>query len=574
MAREGSGRAFGEGGTAGGRRGGRDGGTVKRRRLSINKKIQGVCIVSFSAYVIFAFLFPSETGGLGRILNNIFKWILGDMRFIIPCAAIGISYLIYFREPTPRTKRGVKNPKPAAPKTTLASALDTTARRISKTFFDFDVKAWVIKVVASPTVTTYQVKLGAGEKVNKVYALEKELRSALGVDNIQIDMQDGALLVRLPNKKRKTLLYGDLKNSAKKLTEVPIGISAAGGTIIEDLTKFPHALIGGATNSGKSTFINTVICSLIEKSSPEEIQFALVDPKLVEFSVYNNMPHLFAPIACTVNETANVLNKLVKEMLSRASLFKENGARNIAAYNAKTRGKLSYIVLIIDEIAELMSQSPDEIKPPLKTLFAQGRFAGIHILAATQNPLAKTMDSDVKANSPTRIAFQVAAAHNSMTILDVEGAEKLAGKGDMLLKSPLYPVPLRIQGAYISDEDIEDITESAIREYGTYESFDEEETPDLMYNVDSAAAQEALNEKKLEQREDLKDIRMVMGGAIETGLVSISIIKKLLGVGSSKATRLFNKIKDLGVLEYEGDNKPWRIKITLDEWDKMRKEIS
>ena len=341
----------------------------------------------------------------------------------------------------------------------------------SRDLKEFGVEGTIVGHQEGPSVTIYEFQPAAGTKQAKVHSLIDDLALALKVDSLFIKAVPGkrALGIEVPNQCRKTVLFGDLCSKtgfgegSDQLSYI-VGTDGQGQVVQEDLTQMPHLLIAGATGSGKSVGINTLISSLLVRYSPAKVQFIMIDPKLLELSIYEGVPHLMTPVITTVKETLVALQKTVDEMERRFAVMQGYNVKNIAAFNKveseglKKHEAFPYIVIIIDELADLMLSAPKEIETLIQKLAQKARASGIHLILATQRPSVDILTGKIKANLPSRISFQVPSRHDSRTILDQDGAEKLLGRGDLLLQKPGTQMK-RIQGEYISDIEIEDLVE-------------------------------------------------------------------------------------------------------------------
>ena len=356
--------------------------------------------------------------------------------------------------------------------------LRKTAQKLQEVLHNFGVNVTVTNVSCGPTVTRYELQPEMGVKVSKIVGLADDIKLNLATPDIRIEAPipgKAAVGIEVPNKENSTVMLRDLLQSeefqkAKSKLSFAVGKDIAGKTVVADIAKMPHLLIAGATGSGKSVCINTLIISILYKAKPEEVKLIMIDPKVVELSVYNGIPHLFIPVVTEPKKAAGALNWAVTEMTNRYNTFAEYGVRNLGEYNKKIETmhvaegeeppqKLPQIVIIVDELADLMMVAPGEVEDAICRLAQLARAAGIHLIIATQRPSVNVITGLIKANMPSRIAFSVSSGVDSRTILDMNGAEKLLGKGDMLFYPQGYQKPARLQGAFVSDEEVSDVVE-------------------------------------------------------------------------------------------------------------------
>jgi DNA segregation ATPase FtsK/SpoIIIE, S-DNA-T family len=444
------------------------------------------------------------------------------------------------------------------------------ARKLENTLLSFGVKAKVVHVQTGPTVTRFEVQPEAGVKVSRFISLADDLALNLAAPLVRIEAPipgKAALGIEVPNSSislvhlREVMENTGFLNSPSPLT-VALGKDITGVPIIADLTKMPHLLIAGATGAGKSVCLNTIITSILYKSGPEQVRFMMIDPKVVELSVYNGISQLLMPVLTDPRKAALALKNMVREMGRRYDLFAQLGIRDIGAYNemADTEEdleKLAYIVVVIDELADLMLVSPGEVEDTIARLAQMSRAAGIHLLVATQRPSVDVLTGIIKANITSRIAFTVSSQVDSRTILDMAGAEKLLGRGDMLY----YPVgsvkPFRVQGAYVSEIEVKRVTDF-IREQGILEE-------EAFLFLDQAAEEEHETEDKLfPEAVDL---------VVRTGQASISLLQRRFRIGYTRAARLIDDLERKGIVgPFEG-SKPREVLITEDEVSRITEDF-
>ncbi|MEW4354121.1 DNA translocase FtsK [Streptococcus pneumoniae] len=438
---------------------------------------------------------------------------------------------------------------------------------LEETFASFGIKATVERAEIGPSVTKYEVKPAVGVRVNRISNLADDLALALAAKDVRIEAPiPGKSLVgiEVPNSEVATVSFRELWEQSKtdptKLLEIPLGKAVNGSSRSFDLAKMPHLLVAGSTGSGKSVAVNGIISSILMKARPDQVKFMMVDPKMVELSVYNDIPHLLIPVVTNPRKASRALQKVVDEMENRYELFSKVGARNIAGFNAKVEEynaqteykqiPLPLIVVIVDELADLMMVASKEVEDAIIRLGQKARAAGIHMILATQRPSVDVISGLIKANVPSRIAFAVSSGTDSRTILDENGAEKLLGRGDMLFKPIDENHPVRLQGSFISDDDVERIVDfiknQAEAEYD--ESFDPGEVTegDFDGNSSDGNAGDPLFE-------DAKTL------VIETQKASASMIQRRLSVGFNRATRLMEELEAAGVIGSAEGTKPRKV---------------
>ena len=437
---------------------------------------------------------------------------------------------------------------------------------LEETFASFGIKAAVERAEIGPSVTKYEVKPAVGVRVNRISNLADDLALALAAKDVRIEAPiPGKSLVgiEVPNSEVATVTFRELweqsKTDASKLLEIPLGKAVNGSVRSFDLAKMPHLLVAGSTGSGKSVAVNGIIASILMKARPDEVKFMMVDPKMVELSVYNDIPHLLIPVVTNPRKASRALQKVVDEMENRYELFSKVGARNIAGYNAKVaeynaqseykQVPLPLIVVIVDELADLMMVASKEVEDAIIRLGQQARAAGIHMILATQRPSVDVISGLIKANVPSRIAFAVSSGTDSRTILDENGAEKLLGRGDMLFKPIDENHPVRLQGSFISDEDVERIVafvkNQAEADYD--DSFDPGEVSES--DLDTSGSDDE-GDPLFEEAKAL---------VIETQKASASMIQRRLSVGFNRATRLMEELEAAGVIGPAEGTKPRKV---------------
>ena len=463
--------------------------------------------------------------------------------------------------------------RPAERDGELEREISENARVLAKTLEDFRVKADIINACHGPAVTRYELKPAPGVKVSKIENLADDLALALAAFSVRIEPVPGkaAIGVEVPNRTLEGVTLRDVLEDegflqAESPLTVGLGIDIAGQAIFADLGAMPHLLIAGATGSGKSVCVNTLITSILFKARPDEVKFIMIDPKMVELSNYNGIPHLMVPVVTDSKKAASVLNWAVQEMEKRYAKFAELSVKKMADYNAAVpEEKMPAIVIIIDELADLMMVAPKDVEEAIFRLAQKARAAGIHLVLATQRPSVDVITGTIKTNIPSRISFAVSSQIDSRTILDTGGAEKLLGKGDMLF----YPIgaakPMRVQGAFISDEEIERLLEF-VRSQG------EEPEPDEEIIRFTEAAEESADDKekskgKASQQDELleKAVELVLA----TGQASTSSIQRRFRIGYTRAGRLIDTMEELGIVGPNVGSKPREILVMKEEAEKI-----
>jgi len=437
---------------------------------------------------------------------------------------------------------------------------------IENTLESFGIQAHVCEVHKGPAVTQYALEIVMGTKLSKINALQSDLALALSAPQGQIRIEapiPGRNLVgiEIPNHSLefvslREMLGHKLMQDSKSKTAVSLGLDVSGQPVIADLAKMPHLLIAGTTGSGKSVLINTIITSILFRSSPEEVKFIMVDPKRVELTPYSDIPHLLTPVIVDVNKVVNALKWAVVEMERRYRLFQEMGVKNIADYNDQSGFQaMAYIIIIIDEMADIMmSKSASDVEENIVRLAQMARAVGIHLVLATQRPSVNVLTGLIKANVPARIAFQVTSMIDSRVIIDTPGAEKLLGKGDMLFIPPDIAKPRRIQGAFVSDKEIRSLI-GFIRNTGITPQLDESitKTPVDKGTVSSSGFDLGNVDEKFEEAAHL---------CISEGKGSASLLQRRLEVGYARAARILDQLEANGVLAHAEGNKPREVIVS------------
>ncbi|WP_085523076.1 DNA translocase FtsK [Tuberibacillus sp. Marseille-P3662] len=434
-----------------------------------------------------------------------------------------------------------------------------------ETLQNFNVKADVVNHIQGPAVTRFEIRLHPGVKVNKVINLTEDIKLSMAAEQIRISPVPGkdTVGIEIPNEYRKQvhlrqlLASDDFQTAASPLTAA-LGLDVTGQNVATDLSKMPHGLIAGATGSGKSVCIHSLILSLIYKAEPEEMRLLLIDPKVVELAVYQNLPHLASPVITQPKEASMSLKWAVAEMEERYQRFADAGVRDIQKYNqnvdnGKTDGeKMPYIVIIIDELADLMMTSPQEVEESICRIAQKARAAGIHMLVATQRPSVDVITGLIKSNIPTRIAFSVSSQADSRTILDMGGAERLLGKGDMLFAENGARDMRRVQGTFVTDDEIETVVDA-------FSGYDQ--LPDLF-------DQESLKQQSIDATDEQDDLFHEAGlFVIEQGQASVSSLQRRYRIGYNRAARLIDQLEMAGVVSEQNGSKPRQVLLTRDVFE-------
>ena len=453
--------------------------------------------------------------------------------------------------------------------------LRKTAQKLQEVLHNFGVNVTVTNVSCGPTVTRYELQPEMGVKVSKIVGLADDIKLNLATPDIRIEAPipgKAAVGIEVPNKENSTVMLRDLLQSeefqkAKSKLSFAVGKDIAGKTVVTDIAKMPHLLIAGATGSGKSVCINTLIISILYKAKPEEVKLIMIDPTVVELSVYNGIPHLFIPVVTDPKKAAGALNWAVQEMTNRYNTFAEYGVRNLDEYNRKAEqikeagaeeepAKMPQIVIIVDELADLMMVAPGEVEDAICRLAQLARAAGIHLIIATQRPSVNVITGLIKANMPSRIAFSVSSGVDSRTILDMNGAEKLLGKGDMLFYPQGYQKPARLQGAFVSDDEVSAVVE-----------FLADKNPGVQYNqqieqqVNSPVTAAGMSG-------DDRDVHFEEAGKfiIEKEKASIGMLQRMFKIGFNRAARIMDQLCDAGVVGPEEGTKPRKVLMSMEEF--------
>ena len=465
----------------------------------------------------------------------------------------------------------------------VATEMENTANLLVETLQNFGVETRVVDVSRGPTVTRYELQPKAGVKISKITSLADDIALNLATAGVRIEApipNKAAVGIEVPNRASATVGIREVIEStsfaaSKSKITVAVGKDLGGNVVTTDIAKMPHGLIAGATNSGKSVCINSFIISLLYKASPDDVKFIMVDPKIIELSGYNGIPHLLVPVITEPRKAAGALGWAVSEMENRYKMFADRGVRNIDGYNKFVEElvdepeikKMPRIVIIIDELADLMMTAPKEVEDSINRIAAKARAAGIHLLIATQRPSVNVVTGVIKANVPTRIAFAVSSHIDSATILDCAGAEKLLGRGDMLFSPMGANKPTRVQGCYVSDEEIERVVEFV--KSGGNTNYDD----NVMLEIERQAAIEKQQKTGVpEEAADADDpvLSDAIKVVVELGQASTSLLQRKLKLGYARAARIIDQMEERGIIGgYEGA-KPRQVLITPEQLMEMQ----
>lgn len=455
-------------------------------------------------------------------------------------------------------------------------ALLATAEKLRRTLYSFGVSAKVENVSVGPAITRYELAPAEGVRVSKIANLSDDIALSLEAETIRIEAPipgKHTVGIEVPNKEKNMVPLRDIIESNKFIDSdsklaLALGKDVAGDIAVSDIAKMPHVLIAGSTGSGKSVCINTLITSIIYKAKPSEVKLLMVDPKVVELSIYNGIPHLLIPVVTDPKKAAGALAWAVQEMVKRYSLFAEKKVRDMKGYNklAEKEGnpKLPQIVIIIDELADLMMVAAKDVEDAICRLAQMARAAGMHLVIATQRPSVDVITGIIKANIPSRIAFAVSSQVDSRTILDGAGAEKLLGKGDMLFYPSGAPKPTRIQGAFISDKEVESIVEFLKKDGET--QYDE----NILESIENNGSEEKAVSSNEEDdgTDDLLEEAIEL--AVQTGQASTSFLQRRLKIGYSRAGRIIDQMEQRGIISGYQGNKPREVLMTKERWEELK----
>ena len=458
--------------------------------------------------------------------------------------------------------------------------LRETAMKLQEILANFGVNVTVTNVSCGPAVTRYELQPEMGVKVSKIVGLSDDIKLNLAVADLRIEAPipgKAAVGIEVPNSENTAVMLRDLLESKEfQASASPIsfavGKDIAGKVVVSDIAKMPHLLVAGATGSGKSVCINTLIMSIIYKADPEEVKLILVDPKVVELSVYNGIPHLMIPVVTDPKKAAGALNWAVAEMEKRYKLFADYNVRDLKGFNEKIeqgqtgediQKKLPQIVIIIDELADLMMVAPGEVEGAICRLAQLARAAGLHLILATQRPSVNVITGLIKANMPSRIAFSVSSGVDSRTIIDMNGAEKLLGKGDMLFYPSGYPKPVRVQGSFVSDKEVQNVVDYLIN-HSERVSYNNELEEHMVTNIVSSG-----NGMQAGENGDDRDTYFIEAGKliIEKEKASIGMLQRMFKIGFNRAARIMDQLAQAGVVGPEEGTKPRKVLMTKEEFE-------
>ena len=476
-------------------------------------------------------------------------------------------------------------------------ALADTATRLQKTLYSFGVSAKVENVSVGPAITRYELKPAEGVRVSKIAKLSDDIALNLAAESIRIEAPipgKQAVGIEIPNKEKEVVHLREIIESVKfqdapSNLSMALGKDIAGEPVIADIAKMPHVLIAGSTGSGKSVCINTLIASILYKSKPSDVKLLMVDPKVVELSVYNGIPHLLIPVVTDAKKAAGALAWAVQEMENRYQLFAQKNVRDLKGYNAVVerekeerqgrrdeqaeleekydQGKLPQIVIIIDELADLMMVAAKDVEDAICRLAQKARAAGMHLVIATQRPSVDVITGIIKANVPSRIAFAVSSQIDSRTILDMAGAEKLLGKGDMLF----YPIgaskPVRVQGSFVDDKEVEKIV-SFIKKDGEQSEYSKK----ILEQIENSAKSDKERDEDLMNGDDDETDPLLTEAieyALEVGQASVSMFQRKFKIGYSRAGRLIDSMHERGIISGFEGSKPRKLLMTKERWAEL-----
>ncbi|NSW89975.1 MAG: DNA translocase FtsK [Firmicutes bacterium] len=446
------------------------------------------------------------------------------------------------------------------------------AKKLEETLRSFGVEAKVVNVTMGPTVTRFEIQPNTGVKVSKIVSLADDISLNLASSGVRIEAPipgKAAVGIEVPNKEitpvflREVIESKEFNQHSSKVA-FAVGKDISGECIVADIAKMPHLLVAGATGSGKSVCINSLIMSILYKSSPDEVKLLLIDPKVVELSVYNGIPHLLIPVVTDPKKAAGALNWAVQEMVNRYKLFAEKGVRDIRGYNEEVaqlgeQDFLPLVVIIIDELSDLMMVAPGDVEDAICRLAQMARAAGMHLVVATQRPSVDVITGLIKANIPSRISFAVSSQVDSRTILDMGGAEKLLGKGDMLFYPAGQQKPIRVQGTFVSDKEVEKVVEFIKSQCNT--EYDNSIIDEIDNNIS--------NDDNIEEECD-ELLPQAIEMVIEAGQASVSLLQRRFKVGYARAARMIDQMEARGIVGGFEGSKPRQVLITRQQWLEMK----
>lgn len=465
--------------------------------------------------------------------------------------------------------------------------LRATARKLEQTLQNFGVKVHVTNASCGPSVTRYELQPEQGVKVSKIVGLSDDIKLNLAVTDLRIEAPipgKAAVGIEVPNSENTAVMLRDLLESkefqqSKSKITVAVGKDIAGKAVVADIAKMPHILVAGSTGSGKSVCINTMIMSIIYKADPEDVKLIMVDPKVVELSVYNGIPHLLIPVVTDPKKAAGALNWAVAEMMKRYDLFAKYNVRDLKGFNEKAEQmadedeslkKMPQIVIIVDELADLMMVAPKDVEGAICRLAQLARAAGLHLILATQRPSVNVITGLIKANMPSRIAFAVSSGVDSRTIIDMSGAEKLLGKGDMLFYPTGVPKPMRVQGSFVSDKEVQKVVEYLIENNGNADYSNELEEH---MNADIGSEGIPISGAEAEGGNS-RDPYFADAGhlIIDKEKASIGMLQRMFKIGFNRAARVMDQLAEAGVVGPEEGTKPRKVLMTAEEFEEYLQE--
>ena len=470
--------------------------------------------------------------------------------------------------------------------------LQTNGKMLVETLKSFGVQTKILDICRGPAVTRYELQPAAGVKISKITNLADDLAMNLAATGVRIEAPipgKAAVGIEVPNKTKSIVRMRELVESNSFMTSksrltVALGRDIAGQVTVADLSKMPHVLIAGTTGSGKSVCINSLIVSLLYKSGPEDVRFLMIDPKVVELGIYNGIPHLLVPVVTDPRKAAGALNWAVTEMLKRYKIFAENNVRDLKGYNALAESngyqdengqpmhKMPQIVIIIDELSDLMMAAPNEVEDAICRLAQMARAAGMHLVVATQRPSVDVVTGLIKANIPSRIAFAVSSAIDSRTILDAGGAEKLLGQGDMLFSPVGAQKPLRIQGCFVSDSEIESVVDFVKNSKAVF--YDEAVAEEIERSAVTEGGKPGGQDNGDDEESGDPMMQEAIKCVVEAGQASTSLLQRRLRLGYARAGRLIDEMEQMGIVgPYEG-SKPRQVLLTYAQWLEMNMQKS
>ena len=453
------------------------------------------------------------------------------------------------------------------------SVVKQNVEKLERTLSDFDIVGKVVEINIGPSITQYEIELKSGTKVNKVLSIQREIALSLAAKDVRIQAPipgKSTIGIELPNKMSVGVSLREIIEDIPKTLEnsklaVALGKNIMGKTMFMEINKTPHLLVAGATGSGKSVCINSIITTLLLRCKPDEVKMVLVDPKKVEMSMYNGVPHLLMPVVTDPKKASIALMKMVSEMERRYNLFEDSKTKNITDYNRYVEDrrrnlngkleKLPYIIIIIDELADLMLVAAKEVEDSILRITQMARAAGIHLIVATQRPSTDVITGIVKANIPSRISFAVSSSIDSRTILDMTGAEKLLGKGDMLFLPMGENTPVRIQGAFVSDEEIKRVIDYTVSQ--------QKAQYDDRFNTDTSSIRHDDEDTDCEYDDPL--YKEIVEFVVKTGKASASLLQRKFKLGYNRAARIMDLLEERGIVGPQNGSKPREVLVKLEE---------